>query len=361
MRVAYLCTDRGIPYGGSKGAAVHVHELVSVLAAGGAEVLLVVARVATDAPEPPTGVRLAVLPATDSETWLRDRLAEFAPLALYERLALHSAAGSRVARALGIPHLVELNAPLPEEAARYRRLDAPQAAVRLERIVLRGAAAVLPVSRPLADYAARRGARRIEIVPNAVRLDRFPAPRPRRARPPVAVFAGALRPWHGIETIAEAWRMLGRSAPRLLVVGDGPGSDVLRRMGADLAGHVPHDGVPAVLAGCDIGLAPYAPDGPRYFSPLKLFEYLAAGLAAVVADLPGVTDVVGPADAVVIPQGDAAALAAAVAELADDAERRERLGRAGRALVAREHTWELRATRILGLVDELAAVAEVTR
>ncbi len=373
MRLAYLCSDPGIPYGADKGAAVHVRELVGALAAAGAEVLLIVTGVSREAPPPPEGVRLAVLPGPekgapvsqrlDAEpnrtAWLADRLRRFRPLALYERLALHSAAGSRAARMLGIPHVVELNSPLPQEAARYRRLDAPGVAAALERAVLSHSALVLPVSSALVEYATSRGARRVEVVPNAVSVDRFTNPRPRREGPPVAVFAGALRPWHGIETIAGAWQALGSSAPRLLVLGDGPGRDLLESAGAEVAGTVPHEGVPGFLARCDIGLAPYARDAPPYFSPLKVFEYLAAGLAAVVADLPGVTDVVGPETAVVIRKGDSAALARAVAELAEDPDRRQRLGRAGRALVAAEHTWALRATRILGAVEEFTGVEAV--
>jgi hypothetical protein len=121
MRIAYLCTDRGIPYGGNKGAAVHVHELVAALAAGGADVLLIVARVAADALEPPKGVQLATLPTSGTERWLRDRLGDFRPLALYERLALHSAAGSRAARALGIPPLRLL---VPERPRFLRPVEA---------------------------------------------------------------------------------------------------------------------------------------------------------------------------------------------------------------------------------------------
>jgi glycosyltransferase involved in cell wall biosynthesis len=111
--------------------------------------------------------------------------------------------------------------------------------------------------------------------------------------------------------------------------------------------------MPALLAGCDIGLAPYSPDAPRYFSPLKLFEYLAAGLATIVADLPAVTDVVGRDTAVVIPAGDAAALAETVAALAADPAERRRLGDNGRALVEANHTWRQRARRILTAATEL--------
>jgi glycosyltransferase involved in cell wall biosynthesis len=109
-------------------------------------------------------------------------------------------------------------------------------------------------------------------------------------------------------------------------------------------------------------LLPFAKDAPSYFSPLKLFEYLAAGLAVIAGDLPGVRDVVCTEDrevAVLIPPGDQFALAEAVAELARDSSWREQLGRAGRSLVERTHTWDRRGRRVLDAMAELAAL-EVT-
>ena len=183
------------------------------------------------------------------------------------------------------------------------------------------------MSSPLAAYARERGAQRVEVTPNAVAPERFSDLPPRDpSAPPVAVFSGALRPWHGIETIAEAWALLDGEAPRLRVIGDGPARDIVAAAGAEMLGAVPHEQVPRLLGEADIGLAPYSPDAPAYFSPLKLFEYLAAGLAIVAADIPGVRDVTGSEAAVLIPPGDAPALAREVAVLA----RRSRRARAPR-------------------------------
>jgi starch synthase len=372
MRIAYLSTDPGIPYGGAKGASVHVAELVDALAQEGAEVLVLVSGEAPGAPRPAAGATIEVLPgsgggarpaqrlATESERsrWIERRLARFGADALYERLALHSAAGSGAAARLGIPHLVELNAPLLEEARRYRTLVQPAAAGVLERVTLARASRVLAVSRPLAAYAAGRGATRVEVFPNAVAVERYPErPRPPRVRP-VALFSGRVRPWHGVETMAAAWRLLGATAPRLVVAGDpGDARPVLEDAGAELLGVLAPERMPAVLAGADIGLAPYAADAPDYFSPLKLFEYMAAGLAVVAGDLPAVRDVVSDRSAVLVPRGDAEALAEAVGGLAADGGRRERLGRAARELVAEEHSWRRRARRVIELAGDLAAGA----
>ncbi len=374
MRLAYLSTDPGIAWGGAKGASVHLGEIVEALAREGATVLVLVGDIADEAPAPPPGVTVETLPSPRKHVavadllaedgplaaWLEQRIRRFGAHAVHERLALYSAAGSVAARALGVPHLVELNSPLPAEAARYRELERAEDAVALERTVLTGADLVLPVSSPLADYARERGARRVEVMPNAVWLQRFQGlPSREGDEPPVAVFAGALRPWHGVETIAQAWRLLGANAPRLRVIGDGPGRDALAAVGAEMVGTVPHADVARLLSEANVGLAPYAQDAPTYFSPLKLFEYLAAGLAIVAADIPGIRDVVGDDAALLHAPGDADALAGAVARLAADRDERVRLGRRARAL-AELHTWEERARRILRAVQQLSSQAAVT-
>jgi alpha-maltose-1-phosphate synthase len=368
MRLAYLSTDPGIAYGGTKGASVHVGELTTALAREGVDVLLLVARVEPGTLDPPPGVTVEALPGPgraagaaervsaepDLQAWLEGRLERFGAAALYERIALHSAAGSAAARRLGIPHLVELNAPLLQEAARYRTLAEPGVADLLERSVLRYADLVLAVSTPLARYASARGARRVAVCPNGVDVDLFAPPATASLSAPAAVFTGTLRPWHGVDTLAEAWRLLGPAAPPLTVVGDGPGRALLEAAGAHVTGPLAHREVPAVLALAHIGLAPYAADAPPYFSPLKLFEYLAAGLAVVAAAIPGVTELVDERTAVLVPPGDPEALAAAVAGLAADGRRRVRLGQSGRAL-AEQHTWGHSARRILAAAGAMAA------
>jgi glycosyltransferase involved in cell wall biosynthesis len=372
MRVAYLSSDPGIAYGGTKGASVHLGEMTGALVREGAEVLLLVARIAPGAPDPPPGATVEVLPGPgkgagaaervsaepDLQAWLEKRLDRFGAAALYERIALHSAAGSAAAHRLGIPHLVELNAPLLAEAARYRTLPKAELADLLERSVLRGADLVLAVSGPLARYARGRGARSVAVCPNGVDVDRFAPPPMPTVRAPSVVFTGTLRPWHGVETLADAWDLLGAAAPPLTVVGDGPGRARLEAAGARVTGALPHAEVPAALARAEIGIAPYAADAPPYFSPLKLFEYLAAGLAVVAAEIPGVTELVDERTAVLVPPGDPEALARAVAWLVADRRRLVRLGRAGRAL-AEQHTWAHRARSVLDGAGAGARTVEV--
>ena len=363
-RIAMVCADPGVPVGGTKGASVHLGEIARALSDEGAEVLLVAATVEHEMP----GVRVETLPgpprrssieerlaAEDMrEQWLTSRLADWDADVVYERVALHTRAASRAALRLSVPYLIELNSPLLEEQAAYRKLDRPEVARTLWTDVLAAADVALVVSRPLATYAKTRGARRVTVVPNAADPNRFATTRDATLdETPLAVLSGRLRPWHGAGTVAEAWRLLGPDAPRLLVVGDGDGRDELEAVGANVTGFVPHAAVPELLSRGSIGLVPYSADAPDYFSPIKLFEYLAAGLAVIAADIPGVRDITGSTAAHLVARGDVDGLATAVASLASDGARRSQLGREGRALVARAHSWQHRARRVRELVEEM--------
>jgi glycosyltransferase involved in cell wall biosynthesis len=357
-RIACLSTDPGAPFGARLGASVRVAELVDALAREGARVLALVSGVARGPARPAAGATVEPLPGPSSSdrhaaerertAWIEGRLERFGAQVLYERLADGSAAGSRAAARLGIPHLVEIDAPLKAELHWCRGLQEPDGAVRLEREVLARAERVLAVSGPLARHALRRGAHRAEVFGGAVAMDRHPPRARRRAPRPVAVFAGRVRRWHGIETVAAAWRLMGDAAPVLVVAGDaGQAAGLLERAGAVLLGPIPHCQVPAVLAEADIGLAPYARDAPDWFSPLKVFEYMAAGLAVVAGEPPAASKLVSGEHALIVPGGDPEALAAAVAGLAVDASLRERMGSSARAFVAGAHTWRHRARRVI--------------
>jgi alpha-maltose-1-phosphate synthase len=357
MRIACLATDPGSPYGGREGGSVQQEELVEALAREGARVLALAPGVARDAAQPAAGATVEELPVAGGELeltdWLEARLMRFGAEALYEWAALPSAAGSRAAARLGIPHLIDLDKPLLAESRRCRPFQGgPDGTARLEREVLARTERVYTVSSPLAMHALRYGARRVEVFPGAVAIERHPHRR-RSGNRPVAVFAGRVRPWHGIETVAAAWRLMGEVAPVLVIAGEaGEATELLEDVGAVLLGPIPHRQVPAVLAEADIGLAPYARDAPIHLSPLKLFEYMGAGLASVAGELPATHELVSAEQALLVPRGDAEALAAAVAGLAVDAPLRDRLGRTARMHVAGAHTWRHRARR---LMEQVAA------
>jgi glycosyltransferase involved in cell wall biosynthesis len=115
------------------------------------------------------------------------------------------------------------------------------------------------------------------------------------------------------------------------------------------AGQVKPDAVPLYLAAFDVCAMPhpFTRQFAYYTSPLKLFEYMAAGRALVATDLPGWADVIEhEVHALLFPPDDVAALAQAIQRLRDDAALRERLGQAARQRVTQHYTWAARASAI---------------
>jgi glycosyltransferase involved in cell wall biosynthesis len=120
----------------------------------------------------------------------------------------------------------------------------------------------------------------------------------------------------------------------------------------ELRGHVPYDQIPGVLADASVALLPL-PDEPvaRLFtSPLKLFDYMAAGVAIVASDLPALREVLRHGEnALLARPDDPDAFAEAVRRLLTDRELASRLGRQARADVHR-YSWEARADALLGFL-----------
>ncbi len=383
MRLLYLSGDPGVPVLGHKGASVHVRELATALSRILVEVAIASPRTepAGDALDAP----IALLPiprvAPDaSEVDLRTALEaqraavlEHARLfdadAIYERYSLFGNAGVEAAAALGIPHVLEVNAPLREEARRFRTLPHPALAREIERAVYRGTGRLLAVSPAIKRWLEAEGVEpeRVEVVPNAVAPERFGPRRKRRDGDFVVGFCGSLKAWHGIEVLLEACATAFAEEPslRLEVVGSGPLEHLLREPGlpADRLiahGAVPHAEAIECLRGWDAGVAPYLPLDDFYFSPLKVLEYMAAGLCPVASALGELPALLGEDDrGVLVPAGDAGGLATALVELAHRRRRALELGRRARKHVLEAHTWERNARVVLdslrGRARELAA------
>ena len=185
-------------------------------------------------------------------------------------------------------------------------------------------------------------------------------------------FVGTLKPWHGVDLLVDTTALLVAEDPlyRLLVVGDGPLGTTLqeRAASAGIAAHVettggvsPHD-VPALLHRFDVAIAPYPRMDDFYFSPLKVYEYLGAGLPVVASRVGGIADILDHGRiGVLVEPGDAAALAAAVADLRADPARREALGRAARLRAVARHDWSTVVCSALSLarvgVEEMPRAA----
>ncbi len=360
MRIAYVCADRGIPLGGRKGASVHVRSVSAGLARRGHQVLLACRRTDGDDATVP-GVVIERLPAEDEQmAWLFGVLREFPADTLLERYSLSTGPALAVASNLGIPSVLELNAPLVAEAIRHRGLEDPDGRLaERERHLIASVGRVIAVSSALAEYAVACGApaTRVVVIRNGVDLAPFRNADGREVREHYGLsgvvigFAGSLKPWHGVRALVEATARV--SAPvSLLIVGDGPEREAIREAARHLApgqravltGAVSHDRVPDFLAAMDIGAAPFEPQPGFYFSPLKIAEYLAAGLPVVSTSQGDLPSMVGDAGVLVTP-GDSSELIRALEMLVRDRPTRVRMSQAAR-MQAEQMSWERAAERV---------------
>jgi glycosyltransferase involved in cell wall biosynthesis len=164
---------------------------------------------------------------------------------------------------------------------------------RREQICCRVADAVASVSRPLAALREQQGARLVAVVPNGVDVSRFSSANGMRMEhPPTLIYAGSLDPRWGVDLSIRAMPSLRRQIPgiRLLIAGRGPAEKELQDLVLSLEvtdcvrfeGFVPHADLPNLLAQADIGVATSRDNSfRRYASPLKIVEYMAAGLPVI--------------------------------------------------------------------------------
>ena len=339
MKIAYVCADPGIPLGGVKGASVHLRSLASAMARRGNQVVLICARTEGSNP-PPTGVRVLALPSAAQTRWLTEQFAEADIEAVLERYSLPSGAALQAARTLTLSFTLEVNAPLADEAARFRGLQDVEMWRAREQQLMAEADRLIVVSTSLRDHALAAGARQgsIRVIPNGVQLDLFRRGGRATIRRQLGIddalmigFVGSLKPWHGVSRLLEAFAALPGSY-RLLIVGDGPERHALEARASVLgigdrtvfAGAVSHAQVPAYLDSMDIGAAPFESMTGFYFSPLKVVEYLAAGLPVVASRQGDLPLLVGDAGILYEP-GSQDALTGALRRLGEDSRLRARL------------------------------------
>ena len=162
----------------------------------------------------------------------------------------------------------------------------------------------------------------------------------------------------GVGALVEALAAVD-GACLALVGGPDDMADALRRRWLELglpserflyAGHVSPDDAPLYLSAFNVCAMPHPANRQfrRYTSPLKLFEYMAAGRAIVASDLRAWSDVlVDGESALLLPPDDIAAWSEAINRLRLDGDLRQRLGERARALALERYAWDVRAERIL--------------
>jgi glycosyltransferase involved in cell wall biosynthesis len=364
VRILYCALDQRVP--GTLGGSVHVESVADGLAALGHEV-----HVATEpgngwpggavrwhAMGPPLGQQQLRWMRTGAVTELARRIDADV---IMERYYNFGGEGVFAAARLGRPAVLEVNAPIidypgsPKQRLDRALLVEPMRRWR-DRIARHVHLFVTTTAEILPAWIDRNRVLEIEWGAD---VDHF---RPREngagrsssgAQRVMCVFAGAFRSWHGVVQLSAALARLHRSGDQrfgAVFIGDGPERAAAERVargvpGVTFTGALPHSELPAALASADIGVAPFDPlrHAPLrlgfYWSPLKIYEYMAVGLPVVAPALPRLRRLVEHGrEGLLYDPAEPRGLDHAIVSLADQAVR-QRLGRAARARVVRDFSW----------------------
>lgn len=262
----------------------------------------------------------------------------------------HVKAAYQFSKALpGLPFVFESHEVFAETAKASQR----SRIAAMEREVLSRAALVIANSEGSAAGISRVHGldRPVLVLPNGVDYpERIPAKDWSDARSRI-IYAGSLFGWKGVDDLVDAMAFL--EGHRVLIVGGS--QEQIERLqqrqppGGELvfAGQIPQYKVQEYLRSACVAVLPNRPDPDSQFtSPLKLFEYMAAGCAVVSTDLPSLREVLGDNDAFWATPSNPQSLAAAISRACGEPAKARELGERARVLV-RTRTWENRARQLL--------------
>ena len=272
----------------------------------------------------------------------------------------------------------EVSAALPELVSSARPPDRAKLArlARRESYVWQHADGYVAITRGLAEsLTARFGPRaRLAVVPDGSRLTHSHPGTPAHSgtlapgtlAPCSVAYAGHLYVWKGVDVLLQAIARVPEV--RGLIVGGHEEEPDLARLRAlakglriedrvTFTGHLPPSAVAGQLARADIVALPNPASAisTHSTSPLKLFEYMAAGKAIVASRLPSLGEVLtDEVNALLVTPGDPDALAGGIRRLVNDPALRAGLGSAARDAVA-EYSWDRRAERLEILFNDVLA------
>ncbi len=389
----YLCADRGLPLGGTKGGSVHIRQFLDQLSGINWSATVLAANVEKEL-SGITADAVHTIPdilnysfidsalrllnrgsqAKEAAEFLRNeqaaaaiaRLHDKRPFEIiYERYSLFGMAGRSFAAQHDLPFVLEVNSPLLLEATKYRSLELTELAQTVEKYLFATSDQIVAVSEQVREYILSIApAAEVTIIPNGFAPERFPERQEASAERSclnmfspediVVGFLGAVKPWHGVEellTLFEQFQSEHESI-KLAIVGNhkhlasywkADPTGLIKNGSVVATGAVPFEIVPHYLSELDILVAPYPDLDDFYFSPLKVYEYMASGRPIIASAIGQIRDMLEDnVTALLIKPGDTEELQQAILRLKDDLVLRERLGQAARKEAFEKHSWQNR-------------------
>ncbi|MCZ6594118.1 MAG: glycosyltransferase family 4 protein [Bacteroidetes bacterium] len=299
------------------------------------------------------------------------------PDVILSRYDLMNFSSVLLAKLKGIPIILEVNSPHAYESKKFYKqyFQLPIIPGLIEKLNLKFSDAVVVVSNELKDYLVGLGIpeSKIYVVCNGVDVSKFTANNnnnnniknnPEYAGKIVIGYVGSFHYWHGLDKIQTVIQELLKfhQDVHFLLVGDGVLRDDLLEFIRDekiekrvsLPGYIPHQDIPNYLSSMDIMIAPYPNIDFFYFSPLKLFEYMASGKAIVASRIGQIKEILTEKDnGLMFEAGNYAELIEQLKLVVSNPDLRERIGKHARKTVEANFTWQDNAQKISNICETL--------
>ena len=293
---------------------------------------------------------------------------------LYERFWILASGGMISCKRLGTPIIYEVNGDLVGEFHEQGvKLSRGQWAIIhfITRRMFEEAGQVVAVSQTLKERIVQQlhlCVKNISVIENGADVELFNNLNQDQVQAirskyginsgSAIIFVGTFKPWHGIEFLIDVFNRIAASNPnaKLILVGDGTLRTEIEtqvdslnlKNRVILTGLVKHQEIPAFLGAADIAvLNVRVSEASSSQSPLKLFEYMAAGKAIVAPKINNIAKVLTDRETgLLVPPSNIEALKCALEILLADDQLRLRLGRAARLQALEHHSWDRTVARL---------------
>jgi len=262
-----------------------------------------------------------------------------------------------------LPVVLEVNTPHSYERAQFGQLYFEKLCWLLEKWVWKKASGIFTVSEAQKKLLTSWGvpANKIISIHNGVNLDLFKKQEKKADDLIRILFVGSFRVYHGLHWIIPlACNLKNKTRKRFKFIIIGKGEElpafkqnVKKHNGSDLfeiKGFVPYEEVPNAITEAHIG---FMGDFTSYGSPIKLFEYMAGGLALLMPRKAPILEILKEnEDALFFDVGDALEFQDQLMVLINDRGKRSEMGRRVRAKVEKDYTWDRNAESVISFSKE---------
>lgn len=287
---------------------------------------------------------------------------------IHERFNLLALGGVWASRKLGIPLVLEVNADLLEQR-KFKGI--PEKGLRRifaewsTQLCFNAAEKIICISAGLKNHLSKKwniDESKLTVLPCAADVDAFGAHHNSQlvrrdlglTIEPVVLWLGGFYPWHDLDLLLESFALVLQRHPnaKLVLVGDGQTRQWIEhkiqkqgfQQSVIMTGAIPHSRVPEMVSIADVAVVPSAPvsaGGGGTGTPLKLFEYMAAGKAIVATALNEAIEVIQAGhNGLLVEAGDVNKFAESILKLIDDPKERNRLAQNARAQAIKQYSWE---------------------